>query len=293
MTGGLLGFLLFAVLVPLLVGEARDLAPSRARWLLQWGARRIGQPDQAKRYEEEWLADLEQVPGKMVMLVHAFGIVIKSVPRLRSQFRQGPCGVLSPGLITEITAERLAGASDVDAALRQVADVLVPRFADHCVIDLFHETGLIRRVQLNAGGWTPPRGAWAEVGDQVKYPKGHFCERAMTELDAVIVADLREHAHPAPTAESLVLARKIEPTSVLAAPLYCRGVLLGVLSLAISGLTDRIGHFDANDRSVITAVASQVAKAVDHKMPSGSCPGGQSSAGTQVTITNGKSCLTE
>jgi hypothetical protein len=51
--GGLLGFALFAVLVPLLVSEAGDLAPSLARWLLQWRARRIGQEDQASRYEEE------------------------------------------------------------------------------------------------------------------------------------------------------------------------------------------------------------------------------------------------
>jgi len=60
---GALGFIVLAVLVPVLVGEARDLAPSLARRLLRWGARRIGQADQASRYEEEWLADLERVPG--------------------------------------------------------------------------------------------------------------------------------------------------------------------------------------------------------------------------------------
>jgi hypothetical protein len=58
MTGGTLAFLVFPVLIPLLVNEMGDLAPCLARWLLRWGARRIGRAGQAERYEEEWLADL-------------------------------------------------------------------------------------------------------------------------------------------------------------------------------------------------------------------------------------------
>src|SRR6266516_4256354 len=87
MTGGMLGFLLAAVLIPLLVNEAGDLGPSLARRLLRWGARHIGQPDQAKRYEEEWLADLDRIPGKLTKLAHACGVLVRSVPRLRAQFR--------------------------------------------------------------------------------------------------------------------------------------------------------------------------------------------------------------
>ena len=28
-------------------------------------------------------------------------------------------------------------------------------------------------------GWQPPPGSWAEVGEQVRYPEGHFCQQAM------------------------------------------------------------------------------------------------------------------
>jgi hypothetical protein len=40
--------------------------------------------DQARRYEEEWLADLERVPGNLTKLGYACGVVIRSVPRLRA-----------------------------------------------------------------------------------------------------------------------------------------------------------------------------------------------------------------
>ena len=52
MTGGILGFLLFAIMVPLVVNEAGDLTQSLARCLLRWGSRRIGRADRAERYEE-------------------------------------------------------------------------------------------------------------------------------------------------------------------------------------------------------------------------------------------------
>ena len=37
MTGGILGFLVFAIMIPLVVNEAGDLARSLARYLLRWG----------------------------------------------------------------------------------------------------------------------------------------------------------------------------------------------------------------------------------------------------------------
>ena len=80
MTGGVLGFVVAAIVIPLLVNEAGDLTRSLARSLLRWGARRIGRPEQAKRYEEEWLADLERIPGSLTRLIYASGVVVRSVP---------------------------------------------------------------------------------------------------------------------------------------------------------------------------------------------------------------------
>ena len=55
--------------------------------------------------------------------------------------------------------------------------------------------------------------------------------------------------------------------SVVAAPLVARGELLGVMSLALSGLTKREEqYYDADDRDFLSAVASRVAVAIDNAL---------------------------
>jgi hypothetical protein len=81
----ILGGLLLLVVIPALVNEMGELAPSLAQRLLRWGARRLG-PEFADRYEEQWLAELAEVQGKLTKLVWAIGIVLYGVPRMRWQF---------------------------------------------------------------------------------------------------------------------------------------------------------------------------------------------------------------
>ncbi len=170
------------------------------------------------------------------------------------------------GLIERI-GERLSSSLEVSVTLRQVAETLVPQFADHCFIDLLHGDTLIRRAQFNSCGWMPDPGSWALVGEQIKYPKGHFCERAMSTLDTVVVADMAEDISPAPRPESKQICDDIKLTSVLAAPLVARGQLLGVMSLALSWLTNRDErHYSADDREFLSAIASRVAIAIDNSL---------------------------
>ncbi|HZU75514.1 MAG TPA: hypothetical protein VFA70_02050 [Dehalococcoidia bacterium] len=85
MSGTAIGALFALVLLPLLLNEAGEISPWLARRLLLWGARRLGRRDWSDRFAEEWLADLERVPGKLTKLVHACGVVLRSVPRMRWQ----------------------------------------------------------------------------------------------------------------------------------------------------------------------------------------------------------------
>jgi len=144
------------MLIPLVVNEAGDLAGSLARFLLRWGARRIGRADLAGRYEEEWLADLERVPGQLTKLGYACGVLVRSVPRLRAQFRPGPGRTQLPGILSgriiDTISEQLAGSLEITARLQHVAEMLVPHFADHLFIDLFQGDALIRRVQRPTPG---------------------------------------------------------------------------------------------------------------------------------------------
>jgi PAS domain S-box-containing protein len=173
------------------------------------------------------------------------------------------------GLLERI-GERLSSSLELDVTLRQVAETLVPQFADHCFIDLLQGDTLIRRSQLHARGWMPEPGTWAQVGEAIKYPKGHFCEQAMSQLDTVVVADLEDGTYSetvAPRAESVQVGRTVGLTSVIAAPLIARGQLLGVMSLALSWLTERDDrHFGADDRDFLSAIASRVAIAIDNSL---------------------------
>jgi len=169
--------------------------------------------------------------------------------------------------LLERIGERLAGSLEIGATLRHVAEMLVPQFADHCFIDLYQGEALIRRVQRHASDWTPPPGTWAQVGEQIHYPEGHFCQQAMSHLDTIIVSDLEDERYPAPSPESMSAADEAGLTSVVAAPLYARGVLLGVMSMALSRLTERTErHYDTPDRDLIGAIASRVAIAIDNAM---------------------------
>ena len=169
--------------------------------------------------------------------------------------------------LLERIGERLARSLELTLTLRHVAETLVPQFADHCFIDLFQGEKLIRRVQMNAHGWSPRPGTWAQSGEQIVYPEGHFCQQAMARLDAVLVEDLDFGHYPAPHASSMQASREAGLTSIVAAPLIARGELLGVMSLALSQLTDRDDqHYDADDRDFLAAVASRVAIAIDNAM---------------------------
>jgi serine phosphatase RsbU (regulator of sigma subunit)/anti-sigma regulatory factor (Ser/Thr protein kinase) len=169
--------------------------------------------------------------------------------------------------LLERVGERLAGSLEIGTTLKHVAEMLVPQFADHCFIDLYQGDQLIRRVMRHASDWVPPPGTWAQVGEQIHYPEGHFCQQAMARLDTIAINDLDSGYYPAPSAESMSAARQAGLTSVIAAPLYARGELLGVMSLALSRLTERDERlYDAPDRDLIGAIASRVAIAIDNAM---------------------------
>ncbi len=169
--------------------------------------------------------------------------------------------------LLERIGQRLAGSLELDATLRQVAQILVPRFGDHCFIDLFSGDKLIRRAAAHAGGWEPQAGTWARVGEAIQYPPGHFTQQAMSRLETIVVPDTQAGYYPAPSEQSMSAADQVGITSVLASPLYARGELLGAISLALSRITDRPDpHYDISDGDLIGAIASRVAVAIDNAM---------------------------
>jgi PAS domain S-box-containing protein len=210
------------------------------------------------------------VRAQAVPLRDAAGEITGIVIMAREATRRGGQRASDRIGLLERIGERLSSSLELDVTLRQVAETLVPQFADHCFIDLLHGDTLIRRSQLHARGWMPEPGTWAQVGEAIRYPKGHFCELAMSRLDTVVVADIEDGTYSeavAPRAESVEIGRRVGLTSVIAAPLVARGQLLGVMSLALSWLTDRDDrHYGADDREFLSAIASRVAIAIDNSL---------------------------
>src|ERR1700733_12136221 len=169
--------------------------------------------------------------------------------------------------LLERIGQRLAGSLAPGAPPRQGAQTPPPRFPHPCFIDLFSGDKLIRRAAAHAGGWEPPPGTWARVGEPIHYPPGHFVQQAMSRLETIVVPDLQSDYYPAPSEESMSAANQAGLTSVLASPLYARGELLGCISLALSRVTDRPDpHYDLSDGDLVGAIASRVAVAIDNAM---------------------------
>ena len=196
------------------------------------------------------------------------GEVAGTVIMARHAVKVGIQGSLSRTGLLDRIGERLGSSLELGEMLQRVADTLVPQLADHCFIDLIgKDGGLVRRVQVNAWGWEPPNDSWFRPGETVSYPSRHFCSRAMALNETILVEDLTDDLNWSPTETGRIATRDVGITSVIAAPLTMRGKRLGVMTLALSMLTEReTHHYSADDRDLVSAIASRVAVAIDNAL---------------------------
>ncbi|MEY9214059.1 SpoIIE family protein phosphatase [Thermobifida halotolerans] len=187
------------------------------------------------------------------------GVVILANEALRSGRVEEQYGLL------DRIGRRLASSLEFEATVKAVAEILVPQFADHCFVDLYDRKRMIRRVSVHAEGWTPPPGSWPDVGEEVHYPERHFVSKALRRMETVVVSDYSNPGGVFPNRRSVRVSEQVGVTSVIAAPLRARGETLGVLTLALSGLTSRDKtDYDSFDRDLVGAIASRVAVAIDN-----------------------------
>lgn len=186
------------------------------------------------------------------------GITLLAREALRSGRVEEQYGLL------ERVGNRLASSAECSTTLKSVAEILVPQFADHCFIDLFEHDRLVRRVSVHAQEWTPPRGTWFDVGEEVVYPERHFVTTAIRRMETTAISELQPTMH-APSDHSARVAEQVGVTSVIAAPLRVRGEVIGVLTIALSHLTHRDKRiYDGFDRDLVGAIATRVALAIDN-----------------------------
>ena len=97
-------FVATGVLLPLLLAEFGDWCPWLAGHIVRWSARQLADPGARARYEEEWLANLSEVPGKLARMAAALGYAA-NIPQMRWSLRSSAPPLCNPdyaGLISAL-----------------------------------------------------------------------------------------------------------------------------------------------------------------------------------------------
>lgn len=156
----------------------------------------------------------------------------------------------------------LGGSLDVDETLQQLADLVVPRLADWCVIDLVDEGCLlwpsavahadpqqVATVRALQGhyGYHDPHGP----GRVARTGQPQLLEDVTDELVGFLAHD----------DDHLALMRALRPASAVAVPLVARGRCLGAITVVQSDSDRRLG---TDDLAMLQDVAHRAATAVDN-----------------------------
>ena len=158
----------------------------------------------------------------------------------------------------------LGASLDYQATLAELSRLLVPRFADWCVVDLFTDAGTLQRVAVQHPD--PARVALANEifarfppRPQARHGAWHVIRTRQPEWVAEITDRMVEEN--AEGTEHLALLRGLNLRSYICVPLIARDVPIGVLTVvhAESGR-----HYRQSDVEVCADLARRAAAAVDN-----------------------------
>ena len=162
-------------------------------------------------------------------------------------------------------AGRLLGTSlDTGRTLAAIAELVVPSFADQCVVDLLEDTGALRRaVSVRLDRERARRVSVPGPADRrVVYPNEHPCAVALRTGAPV----LAEFDQPRPVAETQPNARAAhslmsDAAMVIAVPLLGPRGIKGVLAVGADGLNRK---FSAADVELVEEVAARAGFALEN-----------------------------
>ena len=156
------------------------------------------------------------------------------------------------------------GTGTLDETARRAVALIVPAFADVCLVDATR-FGAVERLAVRAAGpdgdaterWLmarPPAGVDVEIGSR------HAIEAGRAQL--IERADPAAMAQLATDPEDAERIRALGARSTMTVPLRARGRTLGALSLSVTGLSRR--RYDAEDARFAEVLAGRVALALDN-----------------------------
>lgn len=171
--------------------------------------------------------------------------------------RSRPPGSVRSSLMSR--AGMLLGTSlDTGRTLAAIAELLVPSFADHCVVDLLDDSGSLRRaVTVRSDPARSRRLSVPSAADRrVVYPPAHPCALALRTGRPALRTD-----GPVPSAEPSPHPLLDDAASVIAVPLLGPRGIKGVLAVAVDE-RDRV--FDDGDVELVEEVAARAGFALEN-----------------------------
>jgi PAS domain S-box-containing protein len=167
--------------------------------------------------------------------------------------------------LVDETGAVFAASIDTDATFDALAALLVPRFADYCIVDMIDE-GPLRQVVITH---RDPEREHLLRELRRRYPPdenpAHPVSQVLETGRPYLVEDAREAelARAAVDEEHLDLYRQLEATSYIVVPLAARGRLLGTISL---GTGESRRQFTPADLSLAHELARRAALAIDNAL---------------------------
>jgi GAF domain-containing protein/anti-sigma regulatory factor (Ser/Thr protein kinase) len=162
-------------------------------------------------------------------------------------------------------AGRLLGTSlDTGRTLAAIAELVVPSFADQCVVDLLEDTGALRRaVSVRLDRERARRVSMPGPADRrVSYPPDHPCAVALRTGAPVLAEFDRREAPDAPAPPSRAAhSLMADAAMVIAVPLLGPRGIKGVLAVGADGLNRK---FSDADVELVEEVAARAGFALEN-----------------------------
>ena len=162
------------------------------------------------------------------------------------------------------SAEVLSQSLDRDATATALAELIVPRLADWCSIQLLDDTGQL--AQAAVAHVDPEKVAWARAIN-ARYPADREARTGAHEVlrtgAPMLIPDVTDEmlVNAAQDAEHLRMLREIGFASALIVPLTARGKVMGVMTLIAAESGRRYGD---SELQLATAIAGRAALALDN-----------------------------
>ncbi|MEU9040594.1 MULTISPECIES: SpoIIE family protein phosphatase [unclassified Kitasatospora] len=224
--------------------------------------------------EHAWSASFHRLEDPAHRVI---GVAV-SVVDVTEQHRAATAAAAARRRLTVIAdaSERIGTTLDLDVTARELADVLVPEFADIAAVDILEDIltdsaptedrnrpALFRALAVKAAHPTPAVEAADPVGQIARYDATRLVTRCARTGRPILLARVTDRDLPriARDAEAVELLRQAGIHSYLAVPLRARGQVLGALDLKRARNKQ---PFDHDDVVLAGELAARAAVAIDN-----------------------------